>query len=83
MMTGMMMTMMTMMMTIMTTITMTIMMTTSTTTTTMMMMMMMMIMDYGNGVGYDVDHVILIILNALKSFPYLWIGKFQQRPKKS
>ena len=84
MMTGMMMTMMTMMMTIMTTITMTIMMTTSTTTTTMMMMMMMMmIMDYGNGVGYDVDHVILIILNALKSFSYLWIGKFQQRPKKS
>ena len=75
MMTGMMMTMMTMMMTIMTTITMTIMM--------MMMMMMMMIMDYGNGVGYDVDHVILIILNALKSFSYLWIGKFQQRPKKS
>ena len=74
MMTGMMMTMMTMMMTIM--------MTTSTTTT-MMMMMMMMIMDYGNGVGYDVDHVILIILNALKSFSYLWIGKFQQRPKKS
>ena len=74
-MTGMMMTMMTMMMTIMTTITMTIMM--------MMMMMMMMIMDYGNGVGYDVDHVILIILNALKSFSYLWIGKFQQRPKKS
>ena len=73
-MTGMMMTMMTMMMTIM--------MTTSTTTT-MMMMMMMMIMDYGNGVGYDVDHVILIILNALKSFSYLWIGKFQQRPKKS
>ena len=68
------MTMMTMMMTIM--------MTTSTTTT-MMMMMMMMIMDYGNGVGYDVDHVILIILNALKSFSYLWIGKFQQRPKKS
>ena len=85
MMTGMM---MTMMMTIMTTIRMTmmtIMMTTSTTTTTtmMMMMMMMMIMDYGNSVGYDVDQVMMIILNALKSFSYLWIGKFQQRPKKS
>ena len=82
MMTGMM---MTMMMTIMTTI-MTIMMTTSTTTTTtmmMMMMMMMMIMDYGNSVGYDVDQVMMIILNASKSFSYLWIGKFQQRPKKS
>ena len=84
MMTGMMMTMMTMMMTIMTTIMMRMMMTTSTTTTTMMMMMMMMmIMDYSNGVGYDVDHVMMIILNALKSFSYLWIGKFQQRPKKS
>ena len=80
MMTGMM---MTMMMTIMTTIMMTMMMTTSTTTTTTMMMMMMMIMDYSNGVGYDVDHVMMIILNALKSFSYLWIGKFQQRPKKS
>ena len=81
MMTGMM---MTMMMTIMTTIMMTIMMTTtSTTTTTTMMMMMMMIMDYSNGVGYDVDQVMMIILNALKSFSYLWIGKFQQRPKKS
>ena len=85
MMTGMM---MTMMMTIMTTIMMmmmTIMMTTSTTTTTtmMMMMMMMMIMDYGNSLGYDVDQVMMIILNALKSFSYLWIGKFQQRPKKS
>ena len=84
MMTGMMMTMMTMMMTIMTTIMMRMMTTTSTTTTTMMMMMMMMmIMDYSNGVGYDVDHVMMIILNALKSFSYLWIGKFQQRPKKS
>ena len=80
MMTGMM---MTMMMTIMTTIMMTMMMTTSTTTTTTMMMMMMMIMDYSNGVGYDVDQVMMIILNALKSFSYLWIGKFQQRPKKS
>ena len=83
MMTGMM---MTMMMTIMTTIMMmmmTIMMTTSTTTTTTMMMMMMMIMDYGNSLGYDVDQVMMIILNALKSFSYLWIGKFQQRPKKS
>ena len=79
MMTGM----MTMMMTIMTTIMMTMMMTTSTTTTTTMMMMMMMIMDYSNGVGYDVDQVMMIILNALKSFSYLWIGKFQQRPKKS
>ena len=79
MMTGMMMT----MMTIMTTIMMRMMMTTSTTTTTMMMMMMMMIMDYSNGVGYDVDQVMMIILNALKSFSYLWIGKFQQRPKKS
>ena len=74
---------MTMMMTIMTTIMMTMMMTTSTTTTTTMMMMMMMIMDYSNGVGYDVDQVMMIILNALKSFSYLWIGKFQQRPKKS
>jgi len=46
-------------------------------------MMMMMIMNYGNGVGYDVDQVMMIILNALKSFSYLWIGKFQQRPKKS
>ena len=74
---------MTIMMTIMTTIMMTMMMTTSTTTTTTMMMMMMMIMDYSNGVGYDVDQVMMIILNALKSFSYLWIGKFQQRPKKS
>ena len=83
MMTGMM---MTMMMTIMTTLMMTmmtIMMTTATTTTTTMMMMMMMILDYGNSVGYDVDQVMMIILNALKSFSYLWIGKFQQRPKKS
>ena len=73
------------MMTIMTTIMMTMMMTTTTATTTMMMMMMMimMIMDYSNGVGYDVDQAMMIIVNALKSFSYLWIGKFQQRPKKS
>ena len=86
MMTGMM---MTMMMTIMTTLMMTMMTimmttaTTTTTTTTTTMMMMMMILDYGNSVGYDVDQVMMIILNALKSFSYLWIGKFQQRPKKS
>ena len=76
----MMMTMMTIMMMMIMTM-MTMMMTTTTTTMMMMMMMMMIIMDYG--FGYDVDHVMMIILNALKSFSYLWIRKFQQRPKKS
>ena len=76
----MMMTMMTMMTMIMTMIMMMMIMTMMTMIMTMMTMMMT-IMDYG--FGYDVDQVMMIILNALKSFSYLWIGKFQQRPKKS